>query len=145
MKKLIITSAILIISLASLAQVFIGLGLADKGFPMQVGYQHKSGLQLATGFKVPLINSSTIPEKGTNAFLYYVSTGYNVFLTGKTNGFVLTPTVGIARVQYLSTDWKQAPIYGVELGKDANMGRVFIAANYCKQAYYSVGIKMYIK
>jgi hypothetical protein len=37
------------------------------------------------------------------------------------------------------------PMFRIEAGKKVNIGRVYMAANYCKEFWFSIGIKAYLK
>ena len=136
MKKLLLMVCILI-TVNIQAQTFASFEGTTKGFGMTVGFQSEEGLQIAAGYNVSIINA-------LNADLFYGNAGYNFLLSNyDENNFSLTPTIGIAyssvKVETNKIDLQTVtgikPIYGLELGKDWYMGRLFVSANYCGKAY----------
>lgn len=132
--------------MASFGQVFIGMSATTKGAGVQLGYLSTDGIEISTGYKVPLISA-------TNPSVFNLSLGKQILLThDDEDNYSITPSAGIASVSYKVIDKdvvtkvsKITAIYGIEIGKDAYLGRVFIAANYAQQFYFSIGIKAFIK
>ena len=146
MKKLLLMVCILI-TVNTYSQPFASFEGTTNGFAMTVGVQTIDGIQISAGYNKPLSSS----EKPT---LFYGNAGYNIFLSNyDEDNFTLTPTIGAAQssvkvfdVNDNSTTIKDIkPIYGLELGKDWNMGRLFISANKCIKMFYGIGIKAFFK
>ena len=133
----------LIISLNVSAQ-YAGISVINKGIGVNAGFTaNKVNLQAALTF--PLYNLE-------NNNTYSLSTGYEINLTNdEKDNYTLTPSVGAALIK--SRTWNKMdavtvhsnikPMYGLELGKDAFMGRVFLQANYMDGLYYGVGMKVF--
>ena len=138
----------ILITVAAYAQPFVSFEGTTKGVAMTLGYQSEEGLQVAGGYNVSVTNA-------LSADLVYGNAGYNILLThNDEDNFTLTPTVGAAYSTVKAYKVKNSdlvtvtaikPLFGLELGKDWYMGRLFITANYCDRAYYGIGIKAFFK
>ena len=146
MKKLLLMMCILI-TVNTYSQPFVSFEGTTKGFGMTIGTQTKEGIQLAAGYNVS-ITKADVPD------LFFGNVGYNILLTqNDEDNFTLTPTVGAAHSTVKVFDKNDnyttvkgiKPIFGLELGKDWNMGRLFVSANYCQKFYYGIGIKAFFK
>ena len=136
----------ILITVNTYSQPFASFEGTTKGFAMTVGYQNDEGIHMAAGYNVSI-------TKANSADLFYGNVGYNILLTQHDeNNFSLTPTIGAAHSIVQVFDAKDnfttvkgiKPIFGLELGKDWHMGRLFLSANYCGKAYYGIGIKAFI-
>lgn len=136
----------ILITVNTYSQPFASFEGTTKGFGMTIGTQTMDGIQLAIGYNVSIIKAD-VPD------LFFGNVGYNILLTRHDqDNFSLTPTIGAAHSTVKVFDVKDnyitvkgiKPIYGLELGKDWHMGRLFVSANYCGIAYYGIGIKAFI-
>lgn len=136
----------ILITVNTYSQPFASFEGTTKGFAMTIGVQTPEGIQIAGGYNVS-ITKADVPD------LFYGNVGYNILLTrNDEDNFSLTPTIGAAHSSVQVFDAKDnsttvkgiKPIFGLELGKDWNMGRLFVSANYCGRAYYGIGIKAFI-
>ena len=104
-----------------------------------------SNIEVQAGFNMPL-RKTNVPH------IMYVRGGYQIDL----NDFSVTPSIGIADYKVKDfSDWdkggsvisinKTLPIFSVEAGKDMNIGRLFISANYCQNIFFGIGIKGFFK
>jgi hypothetical protein len=67
--------------------------------------------------------------------------------------FSVTPSIGIAYTKLTSFDNKDnridvnktTPIYKIEVGKDAYMGRVIGTINYTDRFYFGIGIRAFFR
>lgn len=134
---------ILILSLNVNAQ-YVGVGVINKGICAVTGFTaNKINVQAALTFPITnLQNDNTVS----------LSAGYELNLTNDDkDNYTLTPSIGAALVKSRTWDIKDVmtvhsnikPILGVEIGKDAFMGRVFIQANYINSMYYGMGMKVF--
>ena len=149
MKKINLLTAMLIISLASVAQPFIGLEAGSKGAGVNIGIVGNN-LEFKVAYNRSLYKAST-------PALTYAHIGYQINLTGnETDNLSLTPAIGYAYRSYEDfTQWNQGgeiikvtefkPKYSLELGKDKHIGRVYISANYAGYVFYNIGIRAYFK
>ena len=144
MRKFTIILAILIISIQVNAQSFLGVSILTKGVGVQIGtLAHK--IEISAGVKFPQINQ----EQHT---IYNLSLGKMILLTKhEEDNYSITTSIGIANYKFSSFDAKAErtihssikSIYGLELGKDAFMGRVYVRGLYCANAYLEVGMKIF--
>lgn len=137
MKILIIP--FLLICFTSFGQATIGIQYTTKGFGMDAGYMHRSGVQLLAGYNVS-IKTTLVPN------LTYVALGYKIG-----ENITVTPSVGYSHYKvgkYLKEQYTESSsykiIYNLEVGKDYEPGRVFITANYCGIFYAGVGMRAFI-
>lgn len=151
MKKFLSLIACTLIIAASYCQPFAGLGLTNKGVNFQAGALI-SGIEITAAAKRPY-SRNDIP------LIYSLSVGKQILLTdNQEDNYSITPSIGYAnyRIKDFTAYDKDptgatgpvqistfTPIYGLELGKDSYMGRVFISANYCKGLYFGMGIKIF--
>ena len=127
------------------AQFFAGLGATNNGVYAEGGYlKHSYELKLA--YKLPMTRTD-VPN------ITSLQLGRTVSLE---KNFSITPSAGVARYKVLDfssydgggqiiqvAEWN--PIYEIELGWDKGAGRIFTGFHFCKQLYYSVGIKFYTR
>lgn len=134
----------ILITVCAYSQPFASLEGSTKGFGLSVGIKNDQGLQVAAGYNVSIFNK-------TNPDIFYGAIGYNIYLSSE-DGFVLLPSIGVAKwsareitKNYSAVEIKDIkPMYGLELGKTMNIGRLYISANKCKTVYYGLGIKVFI-
>ncbi len=152
MKKILtIAIALLCLNAFISAQPYVSISANTKGFGMSAGYLSASNLDLSIGYDVPF-RKADVPS------IFYAKTGYQILLSNyDENNFSLTPSLGIANYKVKDfSHWDNEggsvkdineikPIYGLELAKDWNAGRLFISANYCGNVYGSIGIRAFIK
>ena len=136
MKILIIP--FLLICFTSFGQATIGIQYTTKGFGMDAGYM-RSGVQLLAGYNVS-IKTTLVPN------LTYVALGYKIG-----ENITVTPSVGYSHYKvgkYLKEQYTESSgykmIYNLEVGKDCELGRFFITANYCGIFYAGVGMRAFI-
>jgi len=150
MRYLFVT-ALLLISITTPAQPFIGLQLFNQGAGIQLGYLVNK-IEFTAAYKTP-ITRNDIPAFAS------LSIGKQILLSNApADNFSITPSIGIAnyRVQdftkynadplglaAIEQVSKIMPMYSIELGKDSYLGRYFISAGYCGAMYYGIGLKIF--
>jgi hypothetical protein len=151
MKKLLPLLTVIIClstAIAAVAQPFLGLALNDKGGTVQLGVL-ANGIDITAAYKTPF-------TKNDVAKIASLSIGKQLLLSHKEeDNYTITASFGFANYRVKdftkydagSDDITQVnelhPMYGLEVGKDSYMGRVFISASYCKGMTYGIGIKMF--
>jgi hypothetical protein len=157
MKKKTIT--ILLVLLALLlcfadnlfSQPYLGLGVSNKGILTQVGVLADK-IEIIGTWKLPFSQNDVATILGLQ-----VGTGFALGHKEKDN-FFITPAVGFANYRIKDfADYNADPtgrtgivqisefrsFLSIELDKDMARGRLFISANYCKDAYFGFGIKIF--
>jgi len=147
MKK-ITTALFVIMSLSATAQPFLGLGLNNRGGSIQLGILAQ-GIEITAAYKTPF-SRTDVPSVAS------LSIGKQILLSNKEDdNYSITPAIGFASYRMKDfTKYDQGsdeiiqvsefkPIYGIEVGKDSYMGRVFISASYCKSAWFGIGVKVF--
>ena len=143
MKKTLFTLA-MFYALSSYSQPFLSTGITSKGISYNIGIL-SSKFETSIGIKMPILSTE-------NATIFNFQIGRQILLTHKEeDNYSLTLKVGYAELKYKTFDssWKETkvrttkPIYSVELGKDAYIGRVFIKAWYCKNTFIEIGMRVF--
>jgi hypothetical protein len=135
---------LLLLSIPTFSQTYLGLGLQNKGANISVGtVVDKVDLQL--NYKYPL--SSAEESK-----IISITIGWNLMITKfDEDNYLLTPFVGGAFQKYDDftlydinpiygsvSITKFRGIYGLELGKNIYKGRISIMSKYCDKMYYGI-------
>ena len=136
------------------AQPFLSISATTKGAGFSIGYLlEQPGIELNAGYNVD-------PVKEAVPAIFNLSVGKRILLSHKEkDNFSLTPSIGYAAysVKDFTEFYKDEvsgeilqvntvkPIYGLELGKDWHLGRVYINANYCNAPFFGVGLRAFIK
>lgn len=149
MKVLITLQLILIISIPSFSQTYIGLGLLNKGVDFSLGTL-VDGIDLQFNYKVPL-TSAEEPN------IMSITLGKMILLSDKDeDNYSITPILGGAWLKgkdfskydadplgaILETN-KFNGVYGLELSKDAYMGRLSLVAKHIGGMYYGVSVRVF--
>jgi hypothetical protein len=148
MKKIISTSAMLLISILSFSQAFIGIATTNKGFGLHAGVLAES-VEIKASYQHPYHHQAAIAS---------FTIGNQFLLThDEKDNYSVTPSIGYARHSREDlSDYKNGgekitqvvefhPIFGLEAGKDCFLGRYFVTANYSKGAYFGAGIRAYLR
>lgn len=136
------------------AQPFLSVTATTKGAGLSAGYlEARSGMELSTGYHVPVIRADW-PR------IFNISLGNRILISRKEkDNFNITPSIGYAvySIKDLSVyeNGKETDgivqvkeiraIYGLELGKDLRLGRIYVSAKYCKKAFWGIGMRAFIK
>lgn len=130
----------LILSLNVSAQ-YAGVTVLNKGIGVNVGaFSNKVSMEIGLVFPIMALQNPNV---------YSLRGGYEIDFG---DNFNFTPVVGAALLKIRTWTFNDAvivykaikPIYGVELGKDAHIGRGFITATFVgKSAYYGLGMKVF--
>jgi len=149
--KTITLAIALLISTSAIAQPYIGLSVHNSGVGAQLGILAES-IDVALAIKAPLtkvdvptIVSLTVgkqfllTQREEDNYSFTISAGAAFTSVKDFTAYNADPTgqTGIATVTSTSI------IYGLQVGKDAYLGRVFISANYCKGMYYGLGMRIF--
>jgi hypothetical protein len=141
----------LIISLSAISQPYIGLQAGNKGVAAEFGFLANK-IEIAVAAKTPLSNTDVptllsitvgkqflLTQKEEDNYSFTTSIGFANYRVSDFTAYNADPTgqAGIVKISAIK------PFYGMELGKDAYLGRVYIKAQYCGGAYYSLGMKMF--
>jgi len=133
------------------SQPYLGLSMTNKGPSIQLG---------AMADKVEISASYRHPMTRNDVFsVLSFQIGRQILITRKDEGnYILTPSIGygyLRRKDFTEYDLNRladapienvevfAPVYSLEFGKDAYLGRAFISATYSKELYFSIGMKMF--
>ena len=142
MKIILLALFIITAATAQAQSATIGIGYTTKGFGMDAGYIHSSGIQLTAGYSVS-VATTTSPN------YTFLNAGYRLNITPRLS---FTPTAGVSKytvtvIQKTDNVIKSGfkPIYGLEVGKEAEYGSIFLSAGYCTVAYFGVGLRAFIK
>lgn len=128
----------------------IGVGLTNNGAAVYAGYL-VGNTDISFAYSTPLFST----EKPT---VMSLSVGrLLVLFDNDISRLALTPSIGISSVRYkdfsqyhIAPEYKiievkeYKPIYGLELGYDKGMGRLFVSGNYSKNFCAAIGIKVFI-
>jgi len=146
--KTFLTTLIIAASITAQSQPFFGLSAGNGGITYQAGALAES-IEITAAYKMPL-------SKNDRPSVLSISVGKQILLTNnESDNYSITPTIGFANYRVKDfTKYDQGsdeiiqvsefkPVFGLEVGKDSHMGRVFISANYCKVAWFSIGIKVF--
>lgn len=158
MKKSTIQTIVIIIAALLLCfadnlfgQPFLGLGMTNKGPSMQLGAMSDK-IEISASYRRPMVRNDTYS-------ILSFQIGRQILITRKDeDNYSFTPSIGYGYLRKKDfTEYNMnrlsdahieniavfAPVYSLEFGKDAYLGRAFISANYCKELYFSIGIKMF--
>jgi len=130
------------------SQPFLSMGAGDKGIQFQLGVLNE-GTEITFSYKTPM-------TKNDVAKIASLSFGKQILLSNREeDNYSLTPSIGMANYRVKDFSKYDAgedniiqvsqfkPVYSIELGKDAYMGRMFISASYCRNPYFVVGFKVF--
>lgn len=136
------------------AQPFLSVAATTKGEGLSIGYlEPHSGIELSTGYNVHLYRED-VPA------IFNLSLGKRTLLSHQDkDNFTITPSIGYAVYSVKDfTNFEKdevhgeiiqirliRPIYGLELGKDWYLGRLYINANYCNKSFFGIGMRVFIK
>jgi len=141
MKKLL-AAAMLLIWVDCFSQANILIGVNNEGLRLGAGFvQEETGAGIALHHNFPLISSEK-PNVTVLSALYEWRNegGWNV--TGLIGGaFHSYTNAG----KYLGYNNKTTLSYGIEIGKDWHMGRLFISSSYSGVLYIGGGMKVMFK
>lgn len=130
------------------SQGYLSFNYSSNGTGVRLGYLND--VQISLGYQTPLLSAE-------NANIADLSVGKRILLTNNDeDNFSVTPTVGVGFISYkdftkydqggeIESVKKVVPVYGLELGKDWYIGRLFIHANYANKFYYGIGIRAFFK
>lgn len=143
---------ILFSSLIINAQPFLSIAATSKGAGLSVGYlDDRTGTEFSAGYNTHFIKAD-VPA------LFYFCLGKKMVLSpDEINNYSLTTSIGYAF--YSAKDFsnyekdygaviqvkKTKPWFGLELGKDSHLGRLYLCANYCSNTFYGAGLRVFIK
>ena len=144
MKKLILLSLIVITTKAN-AQIYMGTVITTKNANVSAGYLTASNLEVSIAYALPL-------RKPVYGRITSLNAGYKISL----GTYSVTPSIGVA--SYTAKDFSEwdkggypidikkiLPKYGIEVGKDAGLGRVVLSGYYCNQFFIGIGIRGFIR
>lgn len=147
----LLLAALCLFSDRMFGQVFTGLSLANKGAVIQLGAMIDK-TELKASYTFPLL-------KNTNARILDLRIGQKFDITqNESDNYSIMPYLGYGYLRwndYSNYDndatGKAAivqmnefkPIYGLQIGKDSHAANVYLFGQYCKTAYYGIGIKIY--
>lgn len=148
----LVISVFTVISLK--AQPYLSVTATTKGVGLSAGYLEKrSGIELNTGYHVPVI-------KADLPWIFNISLGTRILISHREkDNFNVTPSIGYAvysiKDQSAYESGKETganmrvretrAIYGLELGKDLHLGRIYVSARYCDKAFWGIGMRAFIK
>lgn len=144
--KIALLFFMVLINLKSFCQPYVQLQAGGKNIGLSFGVV-SSNVLIDLGYTIPY-NATDKPKIAS------LSIGRVIFLTNNDeDNFSVTPAIGFAYLSYKDfnknidginvNEFK--PIYKIELAKDWYHGRLFVAANYAKDLFFTVGIKAFIK
>ena len=128
---------------------YVGIGGGNKGVTFNAGIL-ADGIQIEASYRTPFLSN----EKPT---VMSLTIGREILLSNyEEDNFSVTPFIGGASLKY--KDFSEynyppykiisiseiKPMYGIELGKDWHVGRLFVSANHCGSISYTVGIKTFL-
>lgn len=134
---------------AGFSQVFIGMDAGNKGVGLNAGGLVDQ-IEIKAGINSSLYRSET-------PFMVYGSIGYQIPITGyEEDNISITPSIGFAHLSYQDFSKYETedriirishfkPKYSLEIGKDKNIGRVYVSATYASYTFFSIGFRGYIK
>ncbi|MEP7142546.1 MAG: hypothetical protein ABI707_06735 [Ferruginibacter sp.] len=145
---------ILLVSKSLQAQPFLSIKGTTEGAGTSIGYlESVSGIGITAGYNIPVLKTS-LPA------ILYISMGKQFLLSHREKDN-LSLTLSIGYAHYSVKDFsnydkdyehgeiiqikKVKPIYGLELGKDWYLGRLFLSADYCGGAIFGAGVKGYFR
>lgn len=133
------------------SQPFLGLSMTNKGPSIQLGAMSDK-TEISASYRPPMVRNDVY-----NVLSFQV--GRQILITKKEqDNYSLTPSIGygyLRKKDFTKYDMDRlghtpienvelfAPVYSLEFGKDAYLGRAFLSASYCKELYFSIGIKMF--
>lgn len=143
--KIILTPILLLICCIVHAQIFIGMATNTNSAELQTGYFFKN-MEASVVYKLPFFRADIATILSGNIG--------RKFSTGNT--FYLITSAGIANYRIKSfthSDHPEegtyisiiAPNFRLEEGINLGLGTAFLAIDYCRNLYSSVGIKCYVK
>jgi len=141
MKKIII---LILIPLSGIAQPYVSIGLQNTGANGSIGYIAQK-VDLNLSYKFPL--TSAIESK-----IASITFGRQFNLSKKEqDNYVITPLVGVGFLKsgVISKDntlipvQSVKPVYGLEIGKDAYMGRISAFVRYIDKWYYGLSMRIF--
>jgi hypothetical protein len=136
------------------SQPFVSATSSTIGQRFSIGWLgRKSGIEINTGYSIPLLRAD-LPR------IFNFSVGKKLVLShGNDQSLNLTPGIGLAH--YSAEDFSAyekdqvygiiaevngfRPVYTLELGKDWNIGRLFLSGGYCKKGFAGIGIRAFFK
>ena len=132
--KSLITISIIFISLNTFSQGYLSTSIINKGVEFNLGFLSDK-VDFNYGVQFPLMNI-TVPT------IHHISVG-RMFALG--NDYSFTTSIGgaVSKNRY-NKEKNTAAYYSLEVGKDANLGRLFIKSMYCNQFYYAIGMRAFI-
>lgn len=140
--KRLITAAMLLIGINCFAQPNVEIGVNNEGVRLGIGFvQEETGAGLSLTHNTPLVSN----EKAC------VTTLSALYEWRSERGFNATGLIGGAfhnyndAGKYLGDANKTTLSYGIELGKDWHMGRLFISGAYSGLVYVGGGMKIRFK
>lgn len=139
--KGILPIILLLVTVPSFSQPYVGMGLQNKGAFGTIGYIAQT-IDLNAQYKFPLTSA-------TESSIFSVTVGKQFNLSHKDeDNFVLTPLVGIGFLKYgvvnkentIIVNQSIKAVYGLEIGKDAYMGRISAFVRYVDKWYYGLSM-----
>lgn len=139
---------IILLSLTSQAQVFIGTGFHSRGFTMTGGYIYREVVEASVSADMPYSDNT---QKGVYGF----TVGPLITIKGK---LFAHPSAGVARVRYKEFGFKPDPLYpqstmtqirkvkkivGLEVGFAGSAGRLYLNIKHADAFYWGFGSKVY--
>lgn len=143
MKKIII---LILIPLSGIAQPYVSIGIQNKGANGSIGYIAKT-IDLQAQYKFPLTSA-------TESRIASLTVGKKFNLSKKEqDNYVITPLVGIGFLKSGVIGKDNAlipvnsikPVYGIEIGKDAHMGRISAFVRYIDKIYYGLSMRIFFR
>lgn len=150
MKKLF-TALLVLTTFQGFSQVSVGMSYVNYGFGMSLSaLSQEGGIEGTIGFSKSL-------TQVMSPSLVYVTVGKQLLITHyDDDNYSITPSIGFAdvtkKVEALKdkasdlvsvTGFK--PFYGLELGKDAYMGRISLVTNYSGALFYGVKMRVFFR
>lgn len=168
--KRTIVALLLVSSLAAQSQPFAGIEVSSKGFGLSAGYKSEiPSLEIRFQYDAPLIRADVAQITSLNLGYQLVLLDRDDYGTDK---FSVTPSIGVGayRVEdfsdYYSIDSNGVPVlvrgpnrdqsniitvssikpvFNLTWSRDLYMGRYFFSVSLCEKAYFSIGLRGYIK
>jgi hypothetical protein len=142
MKSKILIAIIVLLATQAYSQPSLGIQYTTKGGSLDGGYKINN-TQISVGYNIPLSTKNSTPN------YTYVNIGQSFILTNNELwNTSITPMIGMAHYHFMNVKGEIKngfkPIYGIEIGRDCELGRFFISGGYCTIAWAGIGMRFYV-
>ncbi|MEO5889852.1 MAG: hypothetical protein ABIQ31_06335 [Ferruginibacter sp.] len=144
-----------ILSAVSLqAQPFLSVAGTTKGAGFALGYlDSESGIEFNLGYNVPILRADRprlldfsvgkkflLSHKDEDNISLTSSVGYALYSVKDFSAYELDKEYGaIIQIKKIKA------IFGLELGKDWYLGRLYVSGHYCGNPFLSIGMRAFLK